>query len=83
MHKHCHEHFAKEYKCEECEYTGTLLKLKSHKKQHDTTYYLNAYCEMNSSSIEWLYGGITKDASGVAAPNIKMHLNCEWSQNYN
>ena len=38
MLKHCCEHFAKEYKCEECEYTGTLLKLKSHKKQHDTTH---------------------------------------------
>ena len=37
MLKHHHEHFAKEYKCEECEFTGTLLKLKSHKKQHDTT----------------------------------------------
>ena len=31
MLKHCREHFAKEFKCEKCEYTGTLLKLKSHK----------------------------------------------------
>ena len=37
MLKHCREHFAKEYKCEECEYIGTTLKLKSHKKQHNTT----------------------------------------------
>ena len=37
MLKHRREHFAKEYKCEECEYIGTLLKLKSHKKQHNNT----------------------------------------------
>ena len=37
MLKHCQEHSAKELKCERCEYTGTLLNLKSHKKQHDTS----------------------------------------------
>ena len=36
MLKHCREHFAKEYQCEDCDYTGTQLKLKSHKKQHDS-----------------------------------------------
>ena len=42
MLKHCREHFAKEIKCDKCDYTGTLLKLKSHtkKQQHDTTYAL-------------------------------------------
>ena len=37
MLKHCWEHSAKELKCDRCEYTGTLLNLKSHKKQHDTS----------------------------------------------
>ena len=31
MLKHCREHFAKEYQCEDCDYIGTPLKLKSHK----------------------------------------------------
>ena len=37
MLKHCRKHFAKEYQCEDCDYIGTPLKLKSHKKQHNST----------------------------------------------
>ena len=40
MLKHKKEHYAPEIKCHSCEYTGTLLKLKEHSKQHNPKYHL-------------------------------------------
>ena len=51
MLKHCREHFTKEYQCEDCDYIGTPLKLKSHKEQHNSSINIQMYIVQSSLQI--------------------------------
>ena len=70
MYRHLREHTAEILECNKCDYSGTALNLKEHKRQHYKKYKKYAHC-VRFLILEWNCGAINNIATGAIAPNTK------------